>query len=315
MAPQTAWRFGGRRRIVARLSPLRNLPVIVAVHKQPGRWWSFLQFPLTRILLASIAVLLWGGALQAGAKALRTRPESPLGVSLGLLMMVGVLAVYAGYVRLIERRAVIELGAAGAPLEFAAGALVGAALFCSTMLLLWMLGAWRLTGTGRPGVLVYPLVGSLIGGCLEEVLMRGVLFRIIEESLGSWIALGLSALIFGLLHAFNPGAGVVSTLAISLEAGVLLAAAYMYARRLWLVIGLHAAWNFTEGGIFGADVSGGQAHGLLTVQFQGSDALTGGRFGPEASIVAVLVCLAAGAGFIILARRTSRIVPPVWRHA
>lgn len=289
--------------------------MIAAVNRRPGRWWHFLQFPVTRVILAALAVLVWVSALQAGVKALHIAPESPLGVSLGALLMVGVLVVYAVYVRLIERRAVVELSAAGAAPEFARGALVGAALFSASMLLLWMLGAWRLVGTGRAGALVYPLAGALIAACVEEVLVRGVLFRILEESLGSWIALGLSALIFGLLHAFNPGASVVSTVAIALEAGVLLAAAYMYARRLWLVIGLHAAWNFIEGGIFGVSVSGGQAHGLLSVQFQGSDALTGGTFGPEASIVAVLVCLAAGTGFIILARRRGCVVPPFWRRA
>ena len=291
------------------------MPLIASVNRQPGRWWHFVQFPATRLMLAAVAVLAWIGALQAGVKALRIAPESPLGVSVGALLAAGVLAVYAAFVRLVERRAVVELGASGAAAEFAKGALVGAALFSASMLLLWMLGAWRLAGTGGAGPLLYALAGAVIAACVEEVLVRGVLFRILEESLGSWIALGLSALIFGLLHAFNPGANVVSTVAIALEAGVLLAAAYMYARRLWLVIGLHAAWNFTEGGIFGVSVSGGRAHGLLRVQFQGSDLLTGGTFGPEASIVAVVLCLAAGIGFIVLARRRGCVVPPVWQRA
>ncbi len=97
--------------------------------------------------------------------------------------------------------------------------------------------------------------------------MRGVLFRIVEESLGSWIALALSAALFGALHAFNPGATLTSSIAIALEAGVLLAAVFMVTRRLWMVIGLHTAWNFTEGGVFGASVSGGDAHGMLASQF------------------------------------------------
>jgi hypothetical protein len=135
----------------------------------------------------------------------------------------------------------------------------------------------------------------------------------VEERLGSWIALAVSALIFGLLHAFNPGATAVSTAAIALEAGILLGAAYMYTRSLWFVIGLHFAWNFTEGGIFSTSVSGSRAEGMIGVQFTGSDTLTGGSFGPEASLPAVLVCLAAGIAFIILARRSGRVVPPFWK--
>lgn len=288
---------------------------IPTVNRRPGRGWAVLQFPLTRLLLASAALVLWATALQRGGRALRIEPGSALSAALGGVLIAGTFAVYAAYVRLVERRPAVELGAAGALREGAAGALVGAALFAATMLVLWPLGAWRLVGIAGPGVPLRSLVAALVAGCVEEVLVRGVLFRILEESLGSWIALGLSASIFGLLHAFNPGASVVSTLAIALEAGVLLAAAYMYARRLWLVVGLHAAWNFTEGGIFGAAVSGGQGRGLLAVRFQGSDALTGGAFGPEASIVAVLICLAAGIGFLALARRHGRVVRPSWRRA
>jgi membrane protease YdiL (CAAX protease family) len=69
----------------------------------------------------------------------------------------------------------------------------------------------------------------------------------------------LAAAIFGLVHALNPGATVVSTAAIAIEGGLLLAAAYALIRNLWLPIGLHFGWNFTEGGIFGASVSGAAA--------------------------------------------------------
>jgi membrane protease YdiL (CAAX protease family) len=145
--------------------------------------------------------------------------------------------------------------------------------------------------------------------------MRGVLFRIVEGSFGSWIALAFSAVLFGALHAFNPGATLTSSIAIALEAGVLLAAVFMVTRRLWMVMGLHTGWNFTEGGIFGASVSGGNAHGMLASRFHGPDALTGGAFGPEASIVAVLICLGAGAAFLWLAWRRGRFVRPFWKRS
>lgn len=92
-------------------------------------------------------------------------------------------------------------------------------------------------------------------------------------------------------------------------AGVLLGAAYMYSRRLWMPIGVHAGWNFTEGGIFGASVSGGQAHGLLVSHFQGPEVLTGARFGPEASLVAVAACLMVAVAFLVLAIRRGQLVP------
>jgi hypothetical protein len=177
----------------------------------------------------------------------------------------------------------------------------------------WLLGEVDFAVAGGWTAFGYPLLDAVIAAVTEEVLMRGVLFRIVEERLGSWIALVFSAVLFGALHAFNPGATITSSIAIAFEAGVLLAAVFIYTRRLWMVIGLHAAWNFTEGGIFGASVSGTDAHGVLVSQFHGPDVLTGGAFGPEASIVAVVICFAAGVFFLRRAR--SRFVAPFWKRA
>ena len=295
------------------------MDALFSINRAPGRLWTVLQFPLTRFLLGVIAIVVWVGLLQVGGKLAGVAPGSAVGALLGLVIAAGIPLVYLGYVRLIERRPAVEIADPKALMHFARGALVGAALFCSVMLLLKLLGAWRYLGLAPLGVLVFPFVGALLAAVLEETLVRGLLFRILEESLGSWFALAISAVIFGLLHTLNPGASVVSTTAapglrVGLEAGVLLAAAYMYARTLWLPIGLHFAWNFTEGGVFAASVSGGKVAGVIGVQFSGSDLLTGGAFGPEASLPAVIICLAAGAGFIMAARRGGRVVAPVWRR-
>jgi hypothetical protein len=276
--------------------------------------WAVLQFPLTRFLLGVIAIVLWVVAVQIGMKLAQVPSRSPLGALVGLVIAAGVLGLYCALVKLIERRPVTELAADGTAKYLSRGILTGAILFCASMLAMKLLGGWYVTGTAPLSVLVYPCVAALVAGVQEEVLVRGLLFRLVEERLGSWIALAVSALIFGLLHAFNSGATVVSTAAIALEAGVLLAAAYMYTRSLWFVIGLHFAWNFTEGGVFSTSVSGGRADGMIGVQFAGSDVLTGGAFGPEASLPAVLVCLAAGIAFIILSVGAGRIIPPFWKR-
>jgi membrane protease YdiL (CAAX protease family) len=289
-----------------------------AVEQQPdqrSRLWRFLQFPVIRALLAIVAIVGFAVAMQVGIKALQLPPHSWVGRALTLVLTAGVCLLYAGYVRLIEQRAVVELTLRDGPAGFGQGFVAGAALFAATVLVLWAIGDYTVTGVNGAGAMVGPLLGALGAAFLEEILLRGVVFRIVEESLGSWLALAFSALLFGLLHAFNRGATVTSTLAIALEAGILLAAVYMYSRRLWTCIGLHCAWNFTEGGVFGASVSGGTAKGLLSSRFQGADLLTGGAFGPEASVVAVLICLAASVAVIQLARRRGQIVQPFWRRA
>ncbi len=290
---------------------MRMIPV---VERRPGTLWKVLQFPLTRALLAILSIAGVIALVQGAGRALHVPPESGWGRVVGLVLIAGVCLVYAAYVRLIERRPVVELALRGAPRAFGKGFVVGAALFSATILELWVIGVYSVDAVFGVDALLAPLLSALVAAFVEELVFRGVLFRILEESLGSWLALGLSALVFGVLHAFNPGATWVSTLAIALEAGVLLGAVYMFSRRLWTCIGLHCAWNFAEGGVFGAKVSGGKASGLLAARFRGPDLLTGGDFGPEASVVAVLICLAAGAAFVQLARRRGYVVQTLWRR-
>ena len=280
-----------------------------------SRLWRFLRFPLTRIVIATVAISVVIGVLQFIGLAAHIKPHSALGVTIGTLIIVGVFATYIAFVRLIERREVTELSARKAGVEFAVGAILGVVLFGLTMLVLWIAGCVEVTAGDGWRAVGFSLLGALIAAVSEEVLVRGVLFRIVEESLGTWIALALSAVVFGALHVFNPSATLVSTIAIALEAGVLLAAVFIYTRRLWMAIGLHAAWNFTEGGIFGAGVSGTQSEGVLASQFHGSDVLTGGAFGPEASIVAVLVCLTAAVILLVSAQRNGRTSGPRRRRA
>ena len=287
---------------------------IAAINRQPGRAWRVVQFAPIRLVVAIVAVVGFVIAVQWCASALHAAPGTGAGFVAAVFSVLAAGGVYFAYVHLVERRPVTELGRAGALGEFGLGSLVGAILFGTTALILWLAGVWQFDGFNAWTVLVYPLSSALAAAVTDEILCRGILFRIVEESLGSWLALALSAVIFGALHAFNPGATLVSSAAIALEAGILLAAAYMYTRRLWLPIGLHFAWNFTEGSIFGASVSGSKPHGLLISHLEGPALLTGDRFGPEASIVAVLVCLTAAIAFMVLAQRRRSIVAPLWRR-
>src|SRR5262249_14034479 len=156
----------------------------------------------------------------------------------------------------IERRPLHELGTVGAAPELAMGLVIGAALFAAVAGVLALAGALDVRRGQGMGVLPGLVGMAAISSVSEEVLVRGIVSRSTEEALGSWLALLISATLFGLGHIGNPHATVWSALAISIEAGVLLAAAYMLTGRLWLPIGLHAAWNFTEGGLFGAATSG-----------------------------------------------------------
>lgn len=198
------------------------------------------------------------------------------------------LAVYALMVRLLERRSATELNLRRGLALLPIGAALGAALMGTVYLVLWAIGdAHFATGTGWDG-LGGSLVAMFAAAVLEELAMRAVLFRLIEQASGTAVGVLVSAVVFGLLHAINPGATAIDVAAVAIEAGVGLALAYALTRNLWLTIGLHAAWNFTEGSVFGAQVSGGtDPHSLFRATLTGPDLLTGGAFGPEGSIVAI----------------------------
>jgi membrane protease YdiL (CAAX protease family) len=290
-------------------------------------WLRFLQFPLTRLGLATFAVLLAGivaqlivAVLPLGRAAAWVPGTSlPVAVGVRLLLSTGLsifftYRAYRTYVRLVERREPGELGLVGALRELVGGILFGALLFCLVIGILAALGLYSVGGLNHPSTLVLSLSVSMISGFVEEVLFRGVLYRIVEESLGTWVALGISAALFGLLHMGNPNATIGGALAIAVEAGVLLAAAYAYTRRLWLPIGIHFAWNFVQGGVFGVAVSGNEIPGLLQGRLTGPEWLSGGAFGAEASVVAVVLCLAAGIFFISKVIQREQIVKPFWRR-
>jgi len=137
----------------------------------------------------------------------------------------------------------------------------------------------------------------------EEILIRGVLFRLIEEKLGSYIALIISSLIFGFLHLTNENSSFFAGFAISII-GVLIAVAYMYTRNLWFPIAIHFAWNFAQGDIFGLPVSGDPVStSIIVSQLEGSKWFTGGAWGIEATVQIVVFSLMAGIILLFLGRK------------
>jgi membrane protease YdiL (CAAX protease family) len=229
-----------------------------------------------------------------------------------LLLAVVVAGAYRAYVRLVEKRPVAELSSPRALRELGTGVLLGAVLFSLTIGVLAVLHVYQVTGNNGWMAMLATVPGFVLAAVLEEVVMRGVVFRILEQSLGSWLALALSAVIFGALHLLNHGATLLNAGAVMLEAGILLAAAYMLTRRLWLCIGIHFAWNFTQGGIFSAAVSGGATRGLLQAKLVGAEWLTGGAFGVEASAVAVVVCFSAAVLLLLAAKRKGNVRAAFW---
>jgi hypothetical protein len=105
---------------------------------------------------------------------------------------------------------------------------------------------------------------------------------------------------------------VLAAVGVALEGGLLLGGAYMLTRRLWLPMGIHASWNVTQGGVFDIPISGNDAHGLVEAQLEGPAVLSGGGFGLEASLIAIVISTLFALHLIRRAVRAGQVVQPWW---
>jgi membrane protease YdiL (CAAX protease family) len=222
-----------------------------------------------------------------------------------------VLGTYAGLVRIGERRAASELSLKAAPGELVAGLAIGSLMFSSVMAILLGFSLYRFDYHG-PASIWHALGLAAQSAVLEEVLVRVVVLRIMWRAFGPWVAFAVSAMLFGAGHVGNPGATWFTTACVAIEAGVMLGAFYALTRRLWVSIGVHASWNFTQGYVFGAAVSGGNFGdplGTSTARTGYPVWLTGGTFGPEASLPGFLVCTLVGGLVLWLAFKRGSFAP------
>jgi membrane protease YdiL (CAAX protease family) len=297
---------------------MQNEQIAFVTPADAPSWQRWLVFsPAARIIFFAAMLIGFGMVTRAAVVVLgwTAKTADPLHHALATLslQLVPALVGYAILVRLIERRRMRELSARAIPTYGLVGFLSGAVLFSAVVGVLYLAGSYHVTGTDPqvdwlPGV----LVAGVGAGISEEIIARGVIFRIVEEGLGTWSALVISALFFGGAHIFNPGATLWSSAAIAIEAGLLLAMIYHVTRSLWACIGLHAGWNIMQGTVYGIPVSGGASKGWLISNRTGPDWLSGGVFGAEASVVALLACSLVTLALLIVALRRKSIVAPAW---
>lgn len=267
----------------------------------PRTPWTrrFFQSSPMRIVRGALVLLLAALTPEAIIHSYVAKAYRPLWPE-ALSALVALLA-YRFHVRRTEKREATETSGARAVPEVAIGLGLGFVMVGAAIATLAAVGAYHFTRMNPWSfAIVVPLGEMVFVGVLEELVFRGILFRITERALGTWPALAISSVLFGLAHI--PGSSATAlAIAVTGVAGVLLTAAYLATRRLWLSIGIHIGWNYTLGTIWSIAVSGHPAReGLLTGQLSGPEWLTGGAYGLEGSVVTLGVLLIAT---VILLRR------------
>lgn len=261
-----------------------------------------------KLFLQLLAVMVAG--VVGGQAVMLVEGDPWLTLGLGLLTAVLTLALYWWVVRLTEGGTVTDVTREGVFAGLGGGTLVGVLLFACVIVNIAFLGYYKVDGmgslTGAVGLFGFMAAAAVT----EEVLFRGVLFRFIERGAGTWIAVVVSSVLFGLWHLPNPNASLLGIAIITVGAGGLLAVAYVATRSLWLPIGIHFGWNFAASAIFSTEVSGnGTPAGLLDATTSGPLLVTGGGFGPEASLYSLVFLVLATVVYLWVARRRRNLVP------
>ena len=277
----------------------------------------FFHFTVTRVFVGVLIMVAAALIAQIGMNAILKNAaigEEYKNLAVAVVTAALTLATYIYFFKYYERRTITELSAKDFTFNAVTGFFTGFLILSLVILVMYLGNAYTIKSVNPFSFLLPAFSVAVSSAVFEELLFRGVIFRITEEKLGSAWALVISSSIFGFGHLGNPNSTLFSALAIVIEAGLLLGAAYIYARNLWLPVFIHFAWNLSEGGIYGTAVSGtGISKSLINAGISGNELLTGGSFGPENSLPAVLIGLLAAALFLWKALKKKTWVKPSWR--
>ncbi len=215
------------------------------------------------------------------------------GYQIAPLIVGAIILIYAYrfWMIFLEKRDPVETSFASLWPDVRLGFGIGFLYFVAITLTMILIGSYRIEGINIDIEQIlqnfFLMIVVAIG---EEIVFRGIIYRMIADRYNMYVALVVSALLFGFIHITNPGATVWSSFAISIEAGIMLGLAYSYRQTLWVPIGIHLSWNFSQGQIFGYAVSGMDIPSpIIQPVITGHELVTGGAFGAEASVIAVVL--------------------------
>ena len=238
-------------------------------------------------------------------------PPATFNIVFRPLALAFLLIIFGAMAKLMDRTSASFLESQGLGLagrwknDCLLGMLLGATLVALCVAVVALLGRYRaelLPVEGMALRLGGILWVGLTAAALEEVAFRGYPFQTLIRAIGPLGATLLLAVLFGFIHLANPHASATGFTTTALVS-VLLSLAYLRTGRLWMPIGVHFAWNFTLGTLFGLPVSGVDLFAVVVkARADGPLWLTGGDYGIEASLTGTVAILVGTAGVYLLTR-------------
>lgn len=176
-------------------------------------------------------------------------------------------------------------------IHFLKGSAISSVVIFLSVFILWIKGEIVFSEANWPTnntltfLIIYVCVASV-----EEIVYRGYILTELTKSMGKWPGILISSLVFSLLHIFNDSFSLIPFFNLFLG-GVFLSIIYLRYKSIWLIIGLHFGWNFTQGVILGFNVSGFDSTGILSWENVGDQHWTGGHFGLEGSLITLILLI------------------------
>jgi membrane protease YdiL (CAAX protease family) len=279
---------------------------------------KIIQFPFTRIIIAVIFIFPAATLHNFLVDHIISGIDKPLYYIIlnaeRVLNFFLFIISYWLFIKYVERRPAVEFSTKKALPEYGSGLALGGFLILLIVIPMAVLGYYKISGFDSGWWLINGAFQLSIGAFIEELVFRLIVFRLLEEMTGSWVALIVTSLFFGFAHLANENATIWSSVAISLQ-DLLIVGTFMYTRRLWMVWGLHFGWNYVQDAVLGMPNSGmTKMPSWIKPTVTGPEWFTGGAFGVEASYILVILCVIAGVFILYKAAQKNQFAPPMWRR-
>ena len=222
--------------------------------------------------------------------------------------IISVYFVYYFFVNIVEKRKAIEVFVNKSSIkEFLLGALLSALTIFIVLLIIWLTGNYSINSINYAAPLFKSFLYHTFFAFLQDIIYFAVIFRIIENKYGSWIAIIIASVIFGFKHLLFSGYTIWSVIAQTIEAGLLFSVLFIYYRKIWAIFGFHMVWNFIQYGLFqGFDAEG--YNPFFSGDFS-ENLITGMPVGFEASIISFVILTTLGVYFLFRVRKNDMLLP------
>ncbi len=279
---------------------------------------TILNFPILLIIIGIILINVPTFILRSIAQLLLSAfsvdNKTAIAVVIFCVRLITVYFAYTLFTKIFEKRKADELLFDISTLkEFSLGGLIGLMTITVVIGLMWIMGGYSIVGINYSATVLDSFLYNFFFAFLQDIVYFAIIFRIIEKSLGSIIAVAIASVILGFKHLLFPGYTIWSALAQTIEAGVLFSAFFILTRRIWLLFGFHFMWNFIQTGVIG-DPKIRELKSILISNYSGPNIITGEPVGLEASILTFIIGTGLGIYFLYRVYKKGNLVLPFWKR-